>query len=151
MTYQNYAQDARTKKEKYQDDVKHWLQAEQIIIERLKQHFWVEQDKKKDQDDNWTRYKEDCVIWYWDKSWKIEIKYTAAHLTWIQWKENQWEHAVEDNIYLLQISDNRIAFIDPNSKHTRFKNGYCNKPTRSFKVKKWFDSFEEFKEFIINM
>jgi hypothetical protein len=78
-------------------------------------------------------------IWY-----KIEFKYTERDLTWVQWKRNQWEAALKEtpNIKLMQVCGNKFCLIEPTEIHKEFEKTYCNKPTVSFKPKKWMYTFE---------
>jgi len=145
----NYWQDNRTK-EKMLSDYEYWKKAEKLILERLKEYFWVEESNNTDKEWKFSKYSHDAIIGYWDLEWKLEIKFTKKRLDYIQWKENQYNYAKENKVNLLQITAGKIWFIPYSYKWIYFEKGYCNKPVYSFKPV-WFYNFNDLREYLCNL
>lgn len=151
MDRKTYAQDTRTE-EKFRSDFEKGKVYERLIVERLKEHFFVEYDDIEEYSDDIQDYKEDCIIWYWDEIWKIEIKFTDVNISekWFQWKASQVQKALVDDIYALYVHKWKCAWINP-KKHIKALDGefsYCNKPVFLYKIDRWFNSFSELRDYI---
>lgn len=146
----DYAKDKRTIKQ-YKKDFKLWKTAEAIIAERLEQHFWVEYYWENEKFSNEIKdYKEDALIWYWNLTMKIDIKYTKVKLKkWVQLKVNQADKWIEQWIHTIIVSDNRVTLIDPKDYIKIIESWYCDKPCYLYRVEKWYNHFSELQEHII--
>lgn len=144
--FANYYQDKRTKEE-YEKNIRDWKKAEAKIIERLESYFGVEH-----YDDDFTThspYKQDIDMWYWWREWKVEIKYTKAKMINFQWKKNQADKAMKENIFCIYVAWGKIWWTDPTWRHKEIpeEESYCNKPVYEYRPI-WFKNFEELFKYL---